>query len=37
MCRAAQSILEHQRAREAEQLCMPVRELITLINSPGDE
>jgi phosphoenolpyruvate phosphomutase len=37
MCRAAESILENQRSREAEQFCMPVRDLITLICNPNEQ
>jgi phosphoenolpyruvate phosphomutase len=33
MCRAAESILTHGRGREAEEFCMPVRELLTLVGS----
>jgi len=36
MVRVAQSILEHERARDAESECMSIREILTLIpDSPG--
>lgn len=31
MCKAAETILEHGRAQEAEPLCMPIKEIISLI------
>jgi len=35
MVKAAASILEHGRAKEAEQFCMPIRECLSLISPTG--
>ena len=35
MVRTAESILEHERCEEADEFCMPIKDILTLI--PGEE
>ena len=37
MCRTAESILRNQRSLEADEVCMPIRDLLTFIDNPGEE